>query len=166
MRIKKLKGCMITFITIQLIFIILIFAVFIGNSLINDYKLNLFFKQLSNIKLPNETEVISENKYVGKLNGNGNGIDYFAGIIIDTKLSETELKKYYENINFEAVSSSSNHDVLLGIVKLDSSQIDIEVLERYEIKFDENELEHLIGDAYLIYIYDGGYDSLFDIRGH
>ena len=44
---------------------------------------------------PEETVIISYETRYGKLNGNGNGMDFFACTLIKSDLSLNELKQYY-----------------------------------------------------------------------
>jgi len=118
---------------------------------INNIKLACFTRQLTGYELPSKTQMIESRSICGKLNGNGNGMDFFATILIKSDLSLNELQKYYSFANV----------VLQKDVNLKS-----EYLEHGEIRYTK--LQHVTADNkyFVVLIYNGGYPALFDLRGN
>ncbi|MBQ8824665.1 MAG: hypothetical protein IJZ64_05465, partial [Ruminococcus sp.] len=89
---KKLNKCIkIFFVSLLLICIIFIISI----PIINNYSASKVKKELCNIPLPSNTEIIESISKAGKLVGNGNGMQYFGAILIKSNLSLQELKNYY-----------------------------------------------------------------------
>lgn len=80
---------------------ILVAVVLIGGvisiPLINNHTAYKVEKTLCEIPLPEETELIESLSQVGKLTGNGNGMQYFEAILIRSDLSLEELDDYYSD---------------------------------------------------------------------
>ena len=80
---------------------ILVAVVLIGGvisiPLINNHTAYKVEKTLCEIPLPEETELIESLSQVGKLTGNGNGMQYFGAILIRSDLSLEELDDYYSD---------------------------------------------------------------------
>ena len=56
-------------------------------------------KKLKSIELPPNTKIEWSESKAGKLIGSGNGMQYFGSILVDSDLSENELKEYYKKHN-------------------------------------------------------------------
>ena len=54
-------------------------------------------KELCETPLPEKTELIESISRAGKLTGNGNGMQYFGAILIQSELSLKELDDYYSD---------------------------------------------------------------------
>lgn len=65
---------------------------FINNNI--AYKVE---KELCETPLPEKTELIESISRAGKLTGNGNGMQYFGAILIQSELSLKELDDYYSD---------------------------------------------------------------------
>ncbi|MDL2287435.1 hypothetical protein LJB90_02595 [Eubacteriales bacterium OttesenSCG-928-G02] len=119
----------------------------------NDKKLDNLEKHLLKTKLPEDTEIIEAQSVLGKLNGNGNGMDYLATVLIKSEKTLAELKGYYMLYEIE-------------VQKQDSPEFINKLLEHKNIIYKSN-LNFEEYDYYTIYISKSNYaDSLFDIRGH
>ncbi len=63
---------------------------------INDRVAEGLTKDLLKLPLPEYTELVDYISCAGKLTGNGDGMQYFGAILIQSELSEDELKRFYE----------------------------------------------------------------------
>ena len=68
-------------------------------QIITNAKLNAFADQLFDYPLPEQTRVVSRDKWVG-LTGNSNHCDYFVGQTIETALPLADIKRYYADVTF------------------------------------------------------------------
>lgn len=68
-----------------------------GVPLINNIVAWRMENELKNIPVPKETKQIQHKSIVGKLNGNGNGVDYLATLVVESKQSLEELQAYYRS---------------------------------------------------------------------
>ena len=132
----------------------------------NDRTLNKFSNQLFNMLLPEKTTLIEKHNICGKLNGNGNGMDFLACILIETDLDIYQLKDYYENIKFENAKKNHGFSVEVHVVKVLNNELQTEYLEHGSIVFSRINDNSDFEKYFAIFIYDGGYSSIFDIRGH
>lgn len=138
---------------------ILAAVVLIGGSLsiplINNHTAYKLEKALCEIPLPEETELIESLAQAGKLTGNGNGMQYFGAILIESELSLEELNTYYSDYR------SNEWDYLVEVQKGQS----VEVIEHETLKFSEE-----INDSgyYIVYSWENSNSLLeeLDIRGH
>ena len=80
---------------------ILVAVVLIGGvisiSFINNNIAYKVEKELCETPLPEKTELIESISRAGKLTGNGNGMQYFGAILIQSELSLKELDDYYSD---------------------------------------------------------------------
>lgn len=130
----------------------------------NSYVLIKFSSQLFEMDLPEGVHVIEKYKVKGKLNGNGNGMDFFACILVKTERSQEELRDYLNNQKF---IPAKNHEIVeTEVVKLQSIQLKTKYVEHEEIEFETLQNEVNFNDYYVLSIYDGGYSADFDISGH
>lgn len=75
--------------------VILILGIGISIPLINDYTAVTAARELSEMDLPPQTELIETISSAGKLVGSGNGMQYFGAILIKSELSIEKLEDYY-----------------------------------------------------------------------
>jgi hypothetical protein len=158
-----MKKFFLVLISLPVLLIILLFG---GYSIKNNIVLNNFAKQIYNCNLPDKTKLIECKKTCGKLNGNGNGMDYFACILIKSDLSFKELKKYYSRIKFKPADNESKSSVYPEIFKVKDFKIDSEYLENKKLIFESLKKKKIFQKYYYIIIYDGGYSAGFDFRGN
>ncbi|MFC3801469.1 hypothetical protein [Cohnella sp. GCM10012308] len=116
--------------------------------------------------LPQKTEYLESKSIVGKLNGNGNGIDFFSSILVHSSLSMSDLESYYGAATFKTAKKSGAFPVFVDVLPVTRDRIATEHVERTALKFKSlSDLEHY-ENYYFVLIYDGGYDAGFDMRGH
>ena len=139
---------------IPLVVVIVLFVGFIVSiPLVNDNTAKTVEKKLSEIVLPDNTEMIESLSKAGKLVGNGNGMQYFGAILLRSEQSLDELSAYYL------------HKLPDAVVKEQKSQ-KIECIEHGELSFKSSFTEK--GDYFIVYLFDSGIYpfSDLDIRGH
>ena len=111
--------------------------------------------ELAQLPLPSSTELIETVYKAGKLVGNGNGMQYFGAILIESELSLEELKEYYLQFAESEWECVVEHQV----------DADVKTIEHAELKF-KTDVE---GEKYyIVYSWGDGntFFSEFDIRGH
>ena len=139
--------------------VILVAVVLIGGvisiSFINNNIAYKVEKELCETPLPEKTELIESISRAGKLTGNGNGMQYFGAILIQSELSLKELDDYYSD------HRSNEWEYLVEIQEGQS----IEMIEHKALQFSE-EIED--GGYYIVYSWGSGNSLLkeLDIRGH
>ncbi len=83
------------------ILLIIIFALpiisYIGIVITNNTIADNIEKDLVAYHLPLNTELVDSLSAAGKLNGNGNGMQYMGTILVESALSEEELEEYYSS---------------------------------------------------------------------
>ena len=112
-------------------------------------------KELCETQLPEKTELIESISRAGKLTGNGNGMQYFGAILIQSELSLKELDDYYSD------HRSNEWEYLVEIQEGQS----IDVIDHETLNFGKE-----INDAvyYIVYSWESENSLLkeLDIRGH
>ena len=112
-------------------------------------------KELCETPLPEKTELIESISRAGKLTGNGNGMQYFGAILIQSELSLKELDDYYSD------HRSNEWEYLVEIQEGQS----IDVIDHETLNFGKE-----INDAgyYIVYSWENENSLLkeLDIRGH
>ena len=127
----------------------------ISIPLINNHTAYKVEKELCETPLPEKTELIESISRAGKLTGNGNGMQYFGAILIQSELSLKELDDYYSDYR------SNEWEYL---VKIQEGQ-SIEGIDHGTLQFAEEIKDR---SYYIVYSWGSG-DSLLDeldIRGH
>ncbi|WP_157950296.1 hypothetical protein [Vallitalea okinawensis] len=139
---------------------------FVVSPIINDITLNNFAEQLNEYPLPESTSLIEKEAVCGKLNGNGNGMDFFACILIKSDLSIDELMQYYDQEELRAAKKGSKYSINLDIIHANGDKLETGYLEHQKIYFSTlNNVTDYTG-YYIVMIYDGGYPAYFDMRGN
>ncbi len=135
------------------IVIFLLVGLVVSVPLVNDFSAKNVEKNLMEIALPDDTQMIESISKAGKLVGNGNGMQYFGAILIRSEQTLEELSAYY---------SLKNADV---VVKAQKSQV-IECVEHIQLSFTTNITD--IEKYYIVYLFGSGIApfSELDIRGH
>ena len=132
---------------------ILFIASIVSVPLINDFSAKNVEKSLVEITLPDNTQMVESISKAGKLVGNGNGMQYFGAMLIQSELTREELSDHYSQKNANIV------------VKEQKTQ-KIECVEHTQLSFATQ-----ITDAenyYIVYLFGEGI-ALFaelDLRGH
>ncbi|NBJ94168.1 hypothetical protein [Parablautia muri] len=122
---------------------------------VNDHIAYKVEMALCEIPLQEETELIESLSQAGKLTGNGNGMQYFGAILIQSDLSLEELDAYYSDYR------SNEWEY---IVKTQEGQ-SIEVIDHGVLQFTEKIKDN---GYYIVYSWGSGNSLLeeLDIRGH
>ncbi len=140
---------------IPLIVILSLLSFLIAAPIVNNTVSKKTAKKLMALPLPNDTQFIESVYKAGKLAGNGNGMQYFGAILIQSELSLEELKEYYWNF--------AEHDWECVVEK--QTDANVSVIEHTNLAF-KTKIE---GDNYYI-VYSWGDNNTifheFDIRGH
>ncbi len=108
--------------------------------------------------LPKETYLIDSVSKAGKLVGNGNGMQYFGAILIESELTLSELDMYYSTFRGNEWSYIVEVQEAVGITVLEHGSLSFENLE--DVMKD--------GDYYIVYswVSGDGFWECFDIRGN
>lgn len=128
-------------------------AFIVSVPLVNDFSAKNVEKSLVEITLPDNTQMVESISKAGKLVGNGNGMQYFGAMLIQSELTREELSDHYSQKNANIV------------VKEQKTQ-KIECVEHAQLSFATQ-----ITDAenyYIVYLFGEGI-ALFaelDLRGH
>ncbi len=155
----KLKKAYLAIVVI----LILIVSPFIISPIVNNILLSVFSENLYKCELPKDTILVDKNNICGKLNGNGNGMDYLAVILIRSKMTNEELENYFNKISFAPIGK--NGIVVIDVQKQNSSKLESKYLEHGDITFSQLNDTKDFSNLYSILIYDGGHSKWFDIRG-
>lgn len=140
-------------------------SLFVVFPILNNISLSKFEKQFERYPLPEETSLIEVKSVVGKLNGNGNSIDFFVGLLIQSELSKDELTHYYEHAQY-AGAKVEKRNVLIEVLTVEDRVLHSKYLEHRQLKFNKLENINDFSNYYFVTIYDGGYPAQFDIRGN
>lgn len=143
---------------------IFIMSLFIFNPLINNYRLLAFAQQLKT--LPQTITLVESKTICGKLNSNGNGMDFLACILVKSDLSLKEIQQYYNEMNLRTAQNDANHEVAKQVLHVTGNKLETEYLQHGNISFDTLNTSQDYSKYYIMLIYDGGYSADFDIRGH
>lgn len=164
---KKFNKAIILIPSVIVIFAgIALIAVLIFSPVLNDIRLSHFADQLSSYPLPENSQLIEEKSVCGKLNGNGNGMDYFACILIKSDLSINDIDSYYQSKKYSPARNRNEYPVNVQVIQVSGAKLDTEYIENQEINFQSlNGINNFSG-YYVVLIYDGGYSAGFDIRGN
>lgn len=147
-----MKKYVISVIIAAIVAVALLVGFIISIPLVNNYSAKDVEKSLTDIALPEDTELVESISEAGKLVGNGNGMQYFGAILVKSELSEEELNAYYsEKLDGAVVKEqkTQNIEFLHGFVS-------------FETELDEND------NYYIVYCFGSGIIpfSELDIRGH
>lgn len=153
---------LITYMVVSLF--IFVMSLFIFNPLLNEYRLFAFSQQLET--LPQNITLVESKTICGKLNGNGNGMDFLACILVKSDLSLEEIQQYYNGIAFKTVKNDANHKVIKQVLHVKGNKLETEYLQHGSISFNTLNASQGYSKSYIVLIYDGGYSADFDIRGH
>lgn len=115
-------------------------------------------EMLSVIKQSEEVALLDETCVYGKLNGNGNGINYYGAALV-TSESEAALE--------ELVESLDDRFELAGYALQNGKQVESKYLEHRSLRFAYNDF--LAGQKYyIVYFYNSQskWSNYLDIAGH
>lgn len=142
--------------TIIIVTIVVVFLVFLVSiPIVNDGIAKKTAEKIKDTDIPNTSKYVESFSAAGKLVGNGNGMQYFGGILIKSELSLEEIKTYY---------SQFSQNEWEYIVENQTGR-NVHVIE-HEILTLSTDIR---GDNYFIVYSWGNNDTVFDeldIRGH
>lgn len=138
--------------------IIVVFIIgILSIPLVNDWTAKKVAQDLLDLPTPENTVVVDSVSRAGKLTGNGNGMQYFGAILVESELSSDELDTFYKQFR--------NHEWDCIVVSQKQPQLDF--LEyNDELRFCKYDQEE--GNFFIIYSWGNGVSpfNLLDIRGH
>ena len=83
-------------------FLIMIVLSYVVIHVVNDHIAKKMERQLLECLLPPDSEIIDSASVAGKMQGNGNGMQWFGIMLIKSEMNETELSKWYKSrVNME-----------------------------------------------------------------
>ena len=101
-------------------------------------------------------EILETKSVCGKLNGNGNGINYFSAVLI--KADENEVKALVQGLEteFEVAKYYLQEDIEIATIHNEHGRLE------YETALNENET------YYTVYVFESGIkgSNLLDPKGH
>jgi len=143
---KILKRIIMSFCLI----LVIVILPWLINPVINNIRLAHFSRQIYTYSLPMQTKILEKQSICGKLNGNGDGMDFLATILIKSDFSLEELQSYYS---------------FATVIKQVGMILNSEYLQHGEIRYSNLKNVTNFNDYYVVFIFDGGHPALFDIRG-
>ena len=146
------------------VFVCLVVSIIISVPLWNNMALNSFSEQLFDCNLPVGARLVEKHAICGKLNGNGNGMDFLACILIESDKTTDEVERHFEMLQFKGAKSSA-HIAEVQVLPANGAKLYTEYLTNKKIFFDEN-IKPSDNTYYTIVLYDGGYRTLWDLRGN
>ncbi|MBO5968046.1 MAG: hypothetical protein J6S14_06060 [Clostridia bacterium] len=114
-------------------------------GLVSDFK--------SELRAAEGIEIIETVSEYGKLNGNGNGINFFGAVLV--KAEDPDV--------LDALVSLNKDFELLDYYKQEKREIDLKYAQRAHLSF-----ENLSPDYYVVWFYESAHPhaNLLDIKGH
>lgn len=82
--------------TIVLALLTLVVLLYVAIVLANNYKAAQLEKRLKDYPIPPDTYVVDSLAIAGKMDGNGNGMQWYGFLLIDSELSKDDLTRWYE----------------------------------------------------------------------
>ncbi|MBO5778592.1 MAG: hypothetical protein J6R82_03390 [Clostridia bacterium] len=141
--------------TVCLIVVLLPVLILGGGRLYNDALLNGVESDLCDALEAEEIAVIESKSVCGKLNGNGNGMNFFAAALVKATPEALDA----------VVSALSEEHERVSYVKQTAAKIDLSYLEHRTLIYDHKDYSD--GEYYTVYVYDSGLKSFpLDVRGH
>lgn len=103
---------------IRSVIAIFLLIIVIFTPVINNYYASRIEKELRKTPLPEKTKMQESLSRAGKLTGNGNGMQYFGAMLIESDLSIEELDVYYSAYRrneWEYIVAAQNRQEIEGI---------------------------------------------------
>ena len=145
---------------IILVIFVIIFTMLIlfliSCPVVNDISAKQVLRDIADIPLPNHTQTVAKFSRAGKLVGNGNGMQFFGAVLLESELALEELDQYY---------SSYRKTEWDYIVKEQRTQ-SIDVIEHGLASFETEMSDEK--NYYIIYSWGEGISPFqdFDLRGN
>lgn len=111
-------------------------------------------------------EIVDRVKICGKLVGNGNSLDYFACVLVQTPEKQSVLEKLLNESDIVQVGNSDKVCRYREVVPVHGALLESQFIEHETVEFKDLEEEISFRGYYALIIYDGGYEPLWDLRGH
>lgn len=123
--------------------------------IVNDYCAYTVGKKLCATPLPESTELVDSLSKAGKLTGNGNGIQYFSAILIQSELTLEQLEDFYSNYR------ENGWEYLVAV----QTNCDLSFIELEQLRFSQ---DVKTDGYYIVYTWGQGIElfEILDIRGH
>jgi len=133
---------------------------YIGIVITNNVIANNIEKDLIAYELPPNTKLVDSVSVAAKLTGSGNGMQYMGAILVESILSDEELKEHYSS-SFDYIEVSQQETPKLDFIQSVYFNADIESEDKtyYSIICWDDNRREMFGDL-LCELLD------FDIRGH
>lgn len=123
--------------------------------IVNDISARRIIADIESVPLPQDTQMAEQFSQTGRLVGNGNGMQFFGAILIESKLSLEDLEKHY------SLYRKTPWDY---IVEAQDTQ-SVDVIEHGTFSFETDVSD---GKYYIVYSWGNGISPFqdFDLRGH
>ena len=123
--------------------------------IVNDISAKRIIANIESVPLPQDTQVAEQFSHAGKLVGNGNGMQFFGAILIESELSLEDLNRHY---------SLYRETPWEYIVEVQDTQ-NIDVIEHGTFAFETDVSNRKF---YIVYSWGNGISPFqeFDLRGH
>ena len=130
----------------------LMFLVLIASPMINNLSAWKTGQEVARLPLPPDTEIKERFSRAGKLNGNGNGMQFLGGILIRSGLTLEELQDYYASVG-DSYIVERQETRELAMVEHDRAFLETDVSR---------------GGYYVVYTWGNGIFPFYglDLRGH
>lgn len=135
-------------------FLIVIFcATIVAACLYNPMRLHALSNDFSNYIRKANVEIIEVQSKYGKLNGSGNGVQFFVAVLVKAEQEKMEiliaqLEKKYDYV---------------GYMQQNDSRVDSKYLEHGELCFNADIKD---GNYYMVYLYETRPGNPLDVKGH
>ena len=155
-----MKALKITILTLLIIIFVLPIISYIGIVITNNAIADKIEKDLVAYELPTDTELVDSVSKAAKLTGSGNGMQYLGAILVESNLSEEELKEYYD-AGFDDIEVNVQETASLDYIQKVYFNSKLEPGEKtyYSIVCWDFDRREIFGD-FITELLD------FDIRGH
>lgn len=126
--------------------------ILIASPMINDLSAWKTGREIARLPLPPDTEVKERFSRAGKLDGNGNGMQFLGGILIKSGLTLEELQGYYASCGDSYI-----------VERQETSELAMVEHGSADLKTDVSQ-----SDYYVVYTWGEGIFPFygFDLRGH
>lgn len=123
--------------------------------IVNNISAKHIIVDIESVPLPQDTQMAEQFSQAGKLVGNGNGMQFFGAILIESELSLEDLDKHY------SLYRKSPWDYIVEVQ--DTQTVDAIEHGTYSFETDVSN-----GKFYIVYSWGNGISPFqdFDLRGH
>lgn len=141
-----------------LIAVAIILSLIFSVPVVNDRIAYEVMNELKKTPLPQNTVLCDSLSMAGKLNGNGNGMQYFGAILIRSDLNTEELNNFYEQYRKNEWS----------YVVEEQCNTEISIVEHYTLEFSFLSNINEIEKYFIVYSWGESTYPLsgLDLRGH